>query len=220
MRDTVLHYGDMDQMYADYVDAGGFALDRTAIQLHHVAFTLTNTLSFHGALAAPAPGSDYMTNLQWCCETNLHAIEAVAEVLDLALPPVEIPEPHPSAAAVRHAHQTRTLSSVRTQDPYLTYRLRGAFRLQRHLQRVDEIGAALEAADLDDLRALLGSRPRTALEGATALEEYVLADDGAHDDELVLLLHRRHAREHATLGPAGSAMATHHVVTPFPKADV
>jgi aminoglycoside phosphotransferase (APT) family kinase protein len=127
MRDTVLHYGDFDEMYSIYADAGGFDLDMEAIQHHHVAFTLTNQLSFHGALAAPTPGSNYMTNLQWCVETNRHAVEALAEVLHLDLSDVEIPEAGISTVAV--AHQVRTLGSVKADDEYLTYVLRGAFRL-------------------------------------------------------------------------------------------
>lgn len=215
MRDTVLHYGDMNQMYQDYVDAGGFELDWTALRLHHTAFTLSNTLSFHRALAKPTPDSDYMTNLQWCCETNLHAIEAVADGLGVDLPDVEIPDARRSVAAVRHEHQVSVLGSVRLDDPFLAYKLRGSFRLARHLQRVDEIGAAIEQADLDDLKGLLGYRPRNGIEGAAALEDYVLADDGAHDNDLIPLFYRRLRREHATLGPPGSAMATHHVVKPF-----
>ncbi|MCW2622779.1 MAG: putative protein kinase, partial [Frankiales bacterium] len=218
MRDTVLHFGDFTQMYQWYVDAGGFPLDMAAVQWHHVFFTLSNQLSFGSALADPPPGSDYMTNLQWCSETNRHAVEALAECMDVTLPEVEIPVAGPiSAAGIAHAHQVRTLRSVRTDDEFLAYELRGAFRLARHLQRVEEIGTEVDAADLDDLAKLLGERPASAVEGDKALEDFVLADDGVHDEELVHLFHRRLSRQHALLGPAGSAMATHHVCTPFVK---
>lgn len=100
-------------------------------------------------------------------------------------------------------------------DEFEQYRLRGAFRLARHLQRVDEIGDACVAADLDDLHALLGDRPRTWQEGDAALEEFVLGDDGRHDEELVVLFHRRLWRAHQMLGPPGSAMTRHNSVQPF-----
>jgi aminoglycoside phosphotransferase (APT) family kinase protein len=218
MRDTVLRFGDFDEMYATYADAGGFDLDMAAIQHHHVAFTLSNQLAFHGALAAPTPSSNYMTNLQWCTETNRHAVEALAEVLDLELPAADVPAEASATAAIAHAHQVRTLGSLSPDDEYLTYVLRGAFRLARHLQRVAEIGAAVEAADLEDLKELLGHRPRSAAEGDAALEAFVLDDDGRHDEPLIQLFHRRFSRQHATLGPPGSAMTTHHVVQRFTKA--
>jgi aminoglycoside phosphotransferase (APT) family kinase protein len=215
MRDTVLHFGSFDDLYATYVEAGGFELDMAAIQHHHIAFTLSNQLAFHGALAAPSATSNYMTNLQWCTETNRHAVEALAERLALELPDVDIPDAEPTSASVAHAHHVRTLGAVRADDDYLSYVLRGEFRLARHLQRFDEIGVAVVAADLDDLRPLLGHRPRSAAEGDADLEELVLHDGGARDEDLVQLFHRRFCRQHALLGPRGSAMTTHHVVQRF-----
>ena len=41
------------------------------------------------ALAEPPPGSDYMTNMQWCAETNIYAMEALAEILGIELEAVQ-----------------------------------------------------------------------------------------------------------------------------------
>src|SRR5690242_19885128 len=79
MRDTIVGYGDFERLYAKYEELSGTPVDRAAIRHHHFAFTLSNQLAFHAALADPPPGSDYMTNLQWCNETNLFAVEALAE---------------------------------------------------------------------------------------------------------------------------------------------
>lgn len=214
-RDSILHYGDMARLYDVYEAAGGFPVDLDAVQHHNFAFTLSNQLAFHAALAAPAPGSDYMTNLQWCCETNLFAVEALAEILGLELEEVELPEPRRSSGAVAHEHLAGQLRSIEAVDAFEQYRVRTAFRLARHLQRVDEIGDACVAADLDDLRPLLGHRPESWQDGDAALEAFVLADDGRHDEALVALFHRRLWRAHQQLGPAGSAMTRHHAVQPF-----
>lgn len=214
-RDSILHYGDMDRLYAEYEARGGVPVDMDAVQHHNFAFTLSNQLAFHSALAEPAPGSDYMTNLQWCCETNLFAVEALAELLGVELPAVDLPEGRVSVGAVAAGHLVADLRSIAAADEFEQYRLRTAFRLARHLQRVDEIGDACVAADLDDLRALLGRRPETWQEGDAALETFVLADDGTHDEALVLLFHRRLWRAHQMLGPAGSAMTRHNPVQPF-----
>ena len=113
--------------------------------------------------------------------------------------------------AVRHEHLIRSLRAIRSEDDYLNHQLRVAFRLARHLQRQDEIGQALMAADLDDLQALLGQRPADGQAGEEALERFVLADaaSGRHDRELVPLFYRRNRRVQLLLGPAGSAMTRH-----------
>lgn len=214
-RDSILHYGDMNRLYAEYETRGGVPVDLHAVQHHNFAFTLSNQLAFHCALAAPAPGSDYMTNLQWCCETNLFAVEALAEIVGVELPEVELPAARVSAGAVAHEHLVGELRSIGAADEFEQYRLRTAFRLARHLQRVDEIGDECVAADLDDLDALLGRRLDTWQEGDAALEAFVLADDGRHDEHLIPLFHRRLGRAHQMLGPAGSAMTRHNPVQPF-----
>ena len=85
------------------------------------------------------------------------------------------------------------------------------------MARVDEIGAAVDAADLDDLHRLLGRRPDSWREGEAELERFVLADaaTGRHDEALVKLFHRRNLRALMLLGPAGSAMTTHKTIQGF-----
>jgi hypothetical protein len=109
----------------------------------------------------------------------------------------------------------RSLRRVDIDDEFQRHQIRIAFRLARHLQRFDEIGDALTEADLDDLRPLLGRRPGTWQEGDAALEQFVLDDRVAHDVQLVQLFHRRYLRYKMLLGPAGSAMATHHPIQRF-----
>ncbi|BBZ30174.1 hypothetical protein MMAD_44690 [Mycolicibacterium madagascariense] len=216
MRDTVLHFGDFGVLYDAYERAGGFLVDVDAVQLHHIAFTLTNELAFRNSLNHPAPESDYMTNLHWCSETNLHAIEALAERLGVDLAPPTIPTVEPSRAATAHQQLIDMLRGTDIADEYAKYRLRIAFRLARYLQREDDIGVASTNADLDDLKPLLGHRPSTWQQGDAELEAFVLADQGAHDEQLCELFYRRQIRHKSALGPPGSAMATHHACQPFP----
>ena len=87
-------------------------------------------------------------------------------------------------------------------DPFVRHELRTLFRLARHLQRRDEIGAAAEQADLDDLERLLGARPHHWRDGEAKLEAFVLADvAGRHDYELVRLFHKRNLRAHSAARP-------------------
>jgi aminoglycoside phosphotransferase (APT) family kinase protein len=216
MRDTVLHFGDMNLLYDQYAKHSGAPVDLEAIMHHHFVFALTNQMVFHAALAAPPDASDYMTNMQWASETNLFALEGLAEIMGIdELETVDMPEPRHSPVANAHAHLVRSLRTLDLADEYERHQLRIAFRLARHLQRFDEIGDACTEADLDDLRALLGRRPSTWEEGDAALEEFVLADGGAHDEELVQLFHRRYLRYKMLCGPAGSALARHEPIQKF-----
>lgn len=215
MRTSVLGFGDFEALYDHYAASGGQPIDRGAIQYHHFVFTLSNQLAFHDALAEPPAGSDYMTNRQWCAETNIYAMEALAEILglDLTMPPM--PEAHVSEAAVPHAHMVDWLRHFETDDEYLRHQFRIFFRLARHLARHDEIGAAALHANLDELEPLLGFRPKTWQEGDDALERFVHDDAGRHDAELVDLFHKRCWRYLWLNGPEGSAIARHNPIPDF-----
>ena len=211
MRDTVIGYGNMAHLYARYSEITGEDIDLDAIQRHHFAFTLSNQLPLGAALRLPAPESDLMTNLQWCCETNLFATEALAEILDVELPSVDMPAPRESRGTVVLEHLVRNLRGVNTDDEFVQYRLRTMFRMARHAARIDEIGDAVSVDDLDDLHQLFGHRPASWLEGEAELERFVLAnaDTARYDHVLCALFHKRNLRAQMLLGPAGSAMAHH-----------
>ena len=215
MRDTVIGYGDMNKLYSRYEELSGRPVDIDAIRWHHVAFTLSNQLAFSAALKNPTPASDLMTNLQWCCETNLFATEALAQELGLELPTVAMPQPRYSAARPAHEHMVGALRRVSIDDVFIRHELRTLFRLARHLQRRDEIGDELAEADLDDLSELLGTRPANWEQGEERLERFVLDDAGRSDAKLLRLFHKRNLRAQMLLGPAGSAMTHHHSIQPF-----
>jgi aminoglycoside phosphotransferase (APT) family kinase protein len=217
MRDTVVGFGDFKQLYARYEQLSGKPVDLPALMRHHFAFTLTNQLVFGAALREPPSESDLMTNLQWCCETNLFATEALAEILQLELPTVEMPASRDSRGRVAHAHLVQSLAALATDDELMQYRLRALFRLARHAARVDEIGDETARADQGDLHALLGRRSASWREGEAELEQFVLADAaaGRHDEALVQLFHKRNLRAQMLLGPAGSAMARHLPIQKF-----
>lgn len=216
MRDTVIPFGDFNALFDRYAELTGAPVDMAAIQYHHLFFTLTNTLSFHRALAQPIPATDYMTYAQWVSETNLHTIETMAEYLGITLEDVEIPEALSTPVSAPHEHLSRSLQSIKVDDPFVAYQVRIAFRLARHLERFNQIGGEVLEHDRADIEAIIGKNaPHSWDECEALLEEFVLADNGAHDLELVKLFNRRWRRYKALMGPAGSAMAAHHVMQPL-----
>jgi hypothetical protein len=211
MRDSIMNFGDFNTIYDRYSELTGAPVDIDAIEWHHIYFTLSNQLAFSHARVDPPVNSDFATNMQWCNETNLYATEALAEYLGIELPVVGVPADEETIAAPALEHLVKTLSTLRVDDEYVRYRIRGAFREARHIQRWDQIGRELVDDDLDDLADLLGTRPDGARDGERVLEEFVHTKNtgGRYDVELCQLFHKRNLRAQMLNGPAGSAMARH-----------
>jgi len=214
MRSSVIDYGPLGDLYRRYEDLTGDEVDLDAIAYHHFAFTITTQLAYHRGLVEPTSDSDLMTYMHWCSESNLYAVEALAGFAGIELEKVEIPEAAPSPAGVGHQHLVNSIRAMAGSDEHSAYQLRIAFRLARHLQRVDAIGAAITQCDLDDVAALIGHRPSTWVESERALERFVIRADRKSDGPLIRLFHRRLERQRALLGPEGSAMTRHNPLPP------
>lgn len=215
MRDTIMHYGDISELYQLYEEFSGAPVDLAAIQWHHIFFTLSNALAFHVSLAAPTPESDYMTNMQWINETNRFALEALAEYVGVDLPEIAMPEPEETQATIPFDHMVRSLTRIEAGNGFAQHQIRILFRLARHLQRWDGAGRAMEQATFDDVEALLGTRPASWAQSEQMLEDFVLADNGAHDLELIQLFNRKLQRAQSLNGPVGSAMSRHNPIQRF-----
>jgi hypothetical protein len=198
-----------------YQELSGVPIDLDAVRWHYILWSLSNQLEFHGVLADPVPGADYMLNLHWCIETNLMALEGIALQAGVEFDGLEEIEqlersaPAESGYGAAHRHLARALDALPSEDAVARYELRKSVRLARHVERVDEIGARVVAADLADLTPLLGHRPDSWAEGEAALERFVLADKGAHDALLIELFNRRLHRARILNGPAGSWITRH-----------
>jgi hypothetical protein len=211
----VIDYGPLDDLYRRYEDITGDGVDLAAVEYQHFAFAITTQLAYHRGLVEPTPDSDLMTYMQWCSESNLYAVEALAGFVGIGLEKVDLPDASPSPAAVAHRHLVDSLRAMEGSDERSAYQLRIAFRLARHLQRVDEIGAALTQCDLDDVAAVIGHRPSSWVESERELERFVIRAAPQSDSTLIRLFHRRLERQRALLGPAGSAMARHNPLQPL-----
>lgn len=217
MRDTLIPFGDFNELYARYAELTGRPVDIEAIRRHHFAATLSNEMIFGAAVLDPVPETDLMNNMQWNSETNLHATEALAEYLGLELPTIDVPAIKRNRTANTFGYLTELLRRLRTADEFASHEIRLAFRTVRHLARGSEIGDAIVEADLEDIHRLIGHRPASWWEGDAELERFVLADRGRgrFDEQLVWLFHRRNLRTHLQLGPLGSKMVDHYPTQRF-----
>jgi aminoglycoside phosphotransferase (APT) family kinase protein len=211
-RNAFIPFGDVPALFRRYQDHSGRPVDIASVQYHYILWALSNPIEFHAVLADPVPGADYMLNLHWVIESNLLALEGIAHVMSVELEDVDEPDPIRSPFGPAHRHLTKSLEDYPPGSGYDRYRHRMSVRLVRHLERIDELGASVVNADLDDLHQLLGHRPGSWAESEIELEHFVLSDDGRRDAELVQLFHRRLHRARMLCGPSGSWITQHRVV--------
>jgi hypothetical protein len=211
-RNAFIPFGDVPALFRRYQERSGSPIDLAAVQYHYILWALSNPIEFHAVLAEPVAGADYMLNLHWVIESNLLALEGIAHVMGIDLEEVEEPSAVSSPFGQAHRHLTRGLEGLPPDSGYDRYRLRMSVRLARHIERLDELGAAVVNADFEDLHQLLGHRPSSWEESENELERFVLADDGGHGADLVQLFNRRLHRARMLCGPSGSWITQHRIV--------
>ena len=83
MRDTLIPFGDMRQLYARYEELSGTEIDLEAVKRYSFASTIGNELMFGAAVHRPTDDTDLMTYVQWNSDTNLMATECKTVQLKL-----------------------------------------------------------------------------------------------------------------------------------------
>jgi hypothetical protein len=212
LRNAFIPFGDVPALFRRYQDRSARPVDIASVQYHYILWALSNPIEFHAVLADPVPGADYMLNHHWVIESNLLALEGIAYVMGVELEEVQEPDPVGSPFGAAHRHLARSLEDYPPDSGYERYRHRMSVRLARHLERVDELGAGVVSADLDDVHQLLGWRPDDWPESEVELEQFVLSDHGRRDAELIQLFHRRLHRARMLCGPSGSWITRHRLV--------
>jgi aminoglycoside phosphotransferase (APT) family kinase protein len=209
-REPYLRYGDIHDVFARYEELGGVEVDYDAIDYYFIQESILNQMSFGPGLADPPLMSDYTMNLTWVHLTNIWALEVLAARVGVAVERPEMPVSGAPATFTSAPHRLMTASMralVHASSEFDQYRARALYRLAGHLQRLADVGAAVLDDDLDDMAALLGHRPDSWDAGEAELEQFVIADDGRHDAQLIDLLHRRNWRHWATIAAPGSTLA-------------
>jgi hypothetical protein len=206
VRDTIKNIGELSDIASMYEHVTGVNIDHDAVEYHTVLYNAISVISTGPPLSAPLPGTDWLSYLAWYVNGARWAFETIAEIRRYQLDPVTVPEPHPSRHATAIRHLVAGLrSSAATEDDY---ELAGLGRVANHLKRVDEIGTALEAADLEDLRRLLGYKPDRDT-ADTELLEFIETAGPDRQEELVRLLDARAQRVHLTMASRNSLMLRH-----------
>jgi hypothetical protein len=222
----------------------GESIDFAALRFYEISqLTVTLMLQFP-VLVEPDPQSDYVTHLTWYIDSARYALDIMAELLGGQIDVVPVPLPSPSNYHTRLRHLVTSMRSLARHEPtsdlarygividptlaaapestpvptdeFVGWRARCAYRLARHLQRVDEIGATLDAQNRDDIAALVQQEIADDHVADAELLAFIDGAVDARDDELMRLFAKRLQRLHMMLGPADSLIVRHRALQPLP----
>ena len=172
----------------------GAPIDRLALDFHTIRFAVCTPMSVSHVLAAPPGDIDLVRYLVWYVQFCRVALELMAGLTGVALDPPPPFVPDQTRFVDGFSTLDAALDDLSPDEPQQQFRLDVAQRLSSFLRRVAEIGPQIEAHDLDDAAALLGTRPDSGLAGDRALESLVARVDASLDDELIRFFHRRMSR--------------------------
>ena len=142
-------------------------------------------------------------------------LEALAAANGLELTPAETPQPRERRDSDwmydAVLMQLRDVIVPRTTDPLAQARGKGVARIVKYLARVDTYGPSYEERELQDLEKLLGGRPGSVRAGrADAAAAVAVAAGGVSEEDYILMLWRRVARDTELARPSMGALADRH----------
>jgi hypothetical protein len=197
--------GDLAGAFRTYEKLSGEPLDHDAIDFHTVRFCTITPLAVAHLVATPPPGLDWVQYLGWYCVWLRGPLEILAARLGVELGPIEAPQPVPTRHTPGHEALLAMLAPAESDDAFAGYQRDAAARVAEYLLRADRFGAALEQQNLDDVEALLGTRPDSWQAAERALEAWVESggeeEDAQHEADAVRLFHRVISRQEWILSP-------------------
>jgi hypothetical protein len=208
VRDTIKSIGELASIAARYEQITGIPVDHDVVEFQTVLYNVVSVISTGPSLAAPVRDTDWLSYLAWYVNGARWAFEVMAEIGGYELEPVAVPEPRPTRRAPAYRHLVEGLRTAGAPSSGDEYQRMALGKLANHLRRVDEVGPALDAADLDDLARVLGHRSDPADADAELLE-LVQRAGPEREQELVRLLDARVQRMHLTLASPQSLIVRH-----------
>jgi aminoglycoside phosphotransferase (APT) family kinase protein len=208
-RDLLYPFGDMRKRFEAYAEFSGTELDWDLIFYYTVRSLINTPLALIGPeLLYPQRHADTAERLAWNALFMRVTAEALAEAMaiDLSEDQVELPTCPPKDATARLFDvvvddlQNEQLPQI--EDSYQAHRLRSSSYVLEHLRQAYNYGPQLEAQDLDEMAAILGTRPNSITEGNLLLERRVREQNPAHDEALIRYFYRYSRRKELILGDA------------------
>ncbi len=208
IRDTLKSIGDLAETGARYEAVTGVAIDHDVVEYHTVLYNALSVVSVGPPLADPVSGTDWLSYLAWYVNGARWAFEVIGEIRGFELDPVALPESTPTRHAPAYRYLVASLRAAASTGSADDYQRVALGRIASHLKRVDEVGAAFDAADLDALTDLLGHRPDPG-EADAELVDFIERAGREHEEALVRLLDARAQRLHLSMASPQSLMLRH-----------
>jgi aminoglycoside phosphotransferase (APT) family kinase protein len=191
MRDLSEKTGTASVLTKRYEELSGKPIDYKALRFHLVAFSAVSSLLISDVMSKPADETDYFEYFVYYHGSLRIALEALAEFLDVTLPPLATPEPATSVETIHLKMLSLAIDQIPAAGEMDKYLASKAAAEAAYLSRVNQYGRAFDATYLDAVATLLGSRPTDTIEAETRLEEFVHKAGPEHDKALLRLFHMR-----------------------------
>jgi aminoglycoside phosphotransferase (APT) family kinase protein len=205
---------DFERFLGRYADAAGVEPDRARIRYHALFAELRiAALGTERGGAGPDLDAEYGNRLVYGTLHRRLTVEALAAAMGAELPDVDLPRLADTDDTLYFdavLHQMRHRIGPQIADPWAGRLLKGVARATKYLREVDRAGDRHESAELDDLERLLGARPASIREGASALLELVRSGD-VTAAEVLPYAAAQVARRTQLVGPAMGRLATSHL---------
>lgn len=217
LRDVPEPFGDVGGGLLRYEQQSGKPLDMALIDFHTVKWVMCTPLSLIATLHDPPAVPDLLQSVEWFHQYSLIGIEGIGNMIGVRLPDVDLPPASPSRYGPTHNVFPAAIRTLEGSEAHTQYKRDRAAAIAEYLRRADAYGLAIEAANLDDIQALLGERPADWRAGDAALEAFVLAAGPERDADLVRLFHRREMRHMRLLEPVLYRTKTIRHLDPLPE---
>jgi aminoglycoside phosphotransferase (APT) family kinase protein len=201
-RDMWYPTGNLPKWFQYYSEYSGTPLELDKLRYYSVIAMMTTALAL-GPVAQRLDPRD--VHAEWIAEeiwSKRATIECLAEAIEVKLQAPSIPRPQPNRLSELFdvlEDNLREEQLARMEDRFLRYRMNLDLRLLTRMRNLIEFGREIEADDLDDMKLILGRRPKDRHEGLVAMDDFVRRAGPDMDAELTRYFYRHAMREEAVM---------------------
>jgi aminoglycoside phosphotransferase (APT) family kinase protein len=205
-RDCEEPLGDIGRIARKYEAATGDVIDKTAVEFHTAGWSLMTPFQWEASVRHPAPGDSWLEYFTWIVGCGRWGLEAIAQVVGTPLDVVPKPEQSSSSSywGASYTNLMSILDEWPTGSDYETFRADSARAVMRFAEHVHVYGRGLEAAELQEISDLLGTRQPDLATAEAALEKFVLDASPDDDARLVQYFHRWTQRQQFLIEGTGA----------------